>query len=503
MALLTLPQTLLLAALIPVLILLASHLRPPIRRHGVPIPKAPNTLPLLGNALHFLRPRNELLAWFTACERRAPHQTLQISVPTVGRGVLLSAPAAVEFVLRNEGVFAKGDFVKSRSWDLFGHGIINVDGDAWRRQRKAGLAFLSNANLRVLTEVALPRFLGWSVEALRGVGEGREVDMQGVFHEITTRLMGEMAYGMEMRADDDFTLAFEYASGATAERFQNPLWGVTEVFFGGRFRRALAVVRDHGKKIVRSAVESRASEKEDKEDRLDKVSGSLVNSLLDSIGDEKLVADAALNYLSAGRDTTAQALTWTLHLLTRHPEEVSLVRQEVQSILNSADASPSSPAPSLFTPASAPYALAVFYEGLRLYPPVPIEIKQTAKPATLPDGTFLPKDSVVLWSTWAMNRSLETWGPDADEFRPGRWLSDTTPPRVVNRPVGEFPVFNGGPRLCLGKKMAETVGVQVLAVMLWLFEFEADGGERRTPSSLTLPMEGGLPCRVKQRSFES
>ena len=502
MTLLTLPQTLLLAALTPVLVLLTSHLRPPIRRNGAPLPRAPNSLPLLGNALHFLRPRNELLAWFTACERRYPHQTLQISVPTVGLGVIVSAPSNVEFVLRNEGVFAKGDFVKSRSWDLFGHGIINVDGDAWKRQRKAGLAFLSSANLRVLTEVALPGYLGKSVEALREK-EGEELDMQGVFHEITTRLMGEMAYGMEMRADDEFTLAFEYASGATAERFQNPLWRVTEVFFGSRFRRALAIIRDHGKEIVRSAVESRASGRGEKEDRLDVVSGSLVNSLLDSIGDGKLVADAALNYLSAGRDTTAQALTWTLHLLTRHPEEVNLVRQEVESILSSAAASPSSPTPSLFTPASAPYILAVFYEGLRLYPPVPIEIKQTTKPTTLPDGTFLTKDSVVLWSTWAMNRSHETWGPDADEFRPSRWLSDTTPPRLVNRPVGEFPVFNGGPRLCLGKKMAEAVGVQVLAVMLWLFEFEADGGERRTPSSLTLPMEGGLPCRIKQRPFEN
>ncbi|KAL2109186.1 hypothetical protein VUR80DRAFT_2840 [Thermomyces stellatus] len=498
MALLTLPQTLLLAALTPILILVTSQLRPPIRRDGAALPKAPNTLPFLGNALHFLRPRNELLAWFTACERRSPHQTLQISVPTVGVGVIISAPSNVEFVLRNEGVFAKGDFVKSRSWDLFGHGIINVDGDAWKRQRKAGLAFLSNANLRVLTEVALPRYLAESVEALRRAG-GRQVDMQAVFHEITTRLMGQMAYGMEMRADDEFTLAFEYASGVTAERFQNPLWRATEVFFGGRFRRALAVVRDHGRKIVRSALEARAAEKEESGDSLDEVSGSLVNSLLDSIGDEKLVADAALNYLSAGRDTTAQALTWTLHLLTRHPEEVASVRREVESILGSAGAHASSPRFSLFTPASAPYTLAVLYEGLRLFPPVPIEIKQTTKPTTLPDGTFLPKDSVVLWSTWAMNRSLETWGADADEFRPSRWLSDTTPPRVANPSVGEFPVFNGGPRLCLGKKMAEAVGVQVLAVMLWLFDFESDGGERRTPSSLTLPMEGGLPCRVIQR----
>ena len=496
----------LLAVLIPLALLLHSHFRPPIRRNGAPLPKAPNTLPLLGNALHFLRPRHELLSWFAAIERRSPHQTLQISVPTVGVGVIISAPRNVDFVLRNEGVFAKGEFVKSRSWDLFGLGIINVDGEAWRRQRKAGLAFLSNANLRVLTEVALPRYLGESLEELAGKADGRTaVDMQEVFHEVTTRLMGEMAYGMDMRAGDEFTLAFEYASGSTAERFQNPLWQLTEPFFARRFRRALRAVRDYGREIVRSAVESRDSDVgkgEEKGEAMDRVSGSLIRSLLDSIGDEKLVADAALNYLSAGRDTTAQALTWTLHLLTRHPEEVARVRREVSSIIRAADADPKSPATHLFTPTSAPHTLAVFYEGLRLYPPVPIEIKQATRPMTLPDGTELSTGAVVLWSSWAMGRSHETWGPDADEFRPGRWLSDADPPRFVNRSVGEFPVFNGGPRICLGKKMAEAVGVQVLAVVLWLFEFEGMKGERRSPSSLTLPMEGGLPCFVKRKSFE-
>ncbi|SPN99036.1 related to cytochrome P450 94A1 [Cephalotrichum gorgonifer] len=525
MALLALPQTLILPTLLlPILALVYSHFQPPIRRNGVPIPKAPDTLPLLGNALHFLRPRQDLLAWFTACERRFPHQTLQISVPTVGTGVIVSSPANVDFVLRNEGVFSKGEFVKSRSLDLFGHGIINVDGEPWRRQRKAGLAFLSAANLRVLTEVALPKYLGESVDALRrkvdagevdGGGRGAEVDMQSVFHEITTRLMGRTAYGMDMHADDEFTLAFEYASGVTAERFQNPLWRVTELLFGARFRRALAVVRNHGHVIVRSAIESRASEsREGNKERVEKeeagdipgvISGSLVRSLLDSIGDERLVADAALNYLSAGRDTTAQALTWTLHLLTRHSDEVSLVRREVESILRSSATntySPSSPDPSLFTPTSAPYTLAVLYEGLRLYPPVPIEIKQTTRSTTLPDGTHLPTGSVVLWSTWSMNRSLETWGPSADSFLPSRWLSRDEPPRFFNRSAGEFPVFNGGPRVCLGKKMAEAVGVQVLAVMLWLFEFESEDVERRSPSSLTLPMEGGLPCFVRRRSFD-
>ncbi|CAI4215463.1 unnamed protein product [Parascedosporium putredinis] len=490
---LSLPQASLLGLSLPLLaLLLHALLQQPIRRGATPIPKAPNTLPLLGNALHFLRPRHELLAWFAACQRRHGHATLQISVPT------------------------------SRSRDLFGHGIINADGHLWKAQRRAGLAFLSAANLRVLTEAALPLYLREAVEGLGARADGRcRVDLQAVFHEITTRLMGRMAYDMEMHADDEFTLAFEYASGATAERFQNPLWRFTELLFGFRFRRALALDGGDEEKT------------ETREDALGGISGSLVRSLLEAIGDETLVADAALNYLSAGRDTTAQGLTWTLHLLMRHPHEAAKMRREIRRILRSAGGSASEPDPSLFTPTSAPYTLAVFYEALRFYPPIPIEIKQTTAPSTLPDGTFLPKDSVLVWSPWSMNRSEITWGPDVAEFRPDRWLSyssapsashplsspsssptispsdDGEVPRFVNRSVGEFPVFNGGPRICLGKKMAELIAVQVLAVVVWSFDFVdaatpgPDGTipERKSPISLTLPMKGGLPCFVRKRSY--
>lgn len=78
-----------------------------------------------------------------------------------------------------------------------GHGIINSDGELWRVQRKAGIAFLNSKNLQVLNDVALPQYLSQSIEYLRSSAEGcREVDLQAVFHEITTQLMGKMAYNV-------------------------------------------------------------------------------------------------------------------------------------------------------------------------------------------------------------------------------------------------------------------------------------------------------------------
>jgi cytochrome P450 len=378
----------------------------------------------------------------------------------------------------------------------------------WRTQRKAGLHFLSSSNLRVLTEVALPQYLDDAVDELKEYAEdGVEFDLQEVFHDITTGLMGKMAYNMEMRPEKEFTAAFEYASGKSADRVQNPLWPVTEIFTGAQFRKALRIVKKFGKEIVTKAVHDRSSANgsesgasSEKDEKLQEVSGSLIQSLLDSLDNEEIVADAALNYLSAGRDTTAQTLTWAFYELMRHPHSMATIRDEVSTIIKlHSDTCSDAPNSVLFTPTSMPYTTAVFYEALRLYPPIPVEIKQTFSPTTLPDGTFLPTGTVVVWCIWAVNRSRYTWGKDADVFKPERWLEDG---KFVPRSAAEFPVFNGGARMCLGKRMAEVIGVQVIAMMAWLFDFRnAEPGVKRwSGSSLTLPMEGGLPSFVSRRT---
>lgn len=313
---------------------------------------------------------------------------------------------------------------------------------------------------------------------------------------------------MEMHADDEFSVSFDYASGGTAERFQNPLWPLTEIFMGARLRSSIAIVKKFGRGIVANAVKDRQlHEKQystvagDGESKLDQISGSLIQSLLEAIPSEETVADAALTYLSAGRDTTGQALTWTFYTLMRHPSVVAKIRREVEEQFAEKGIPPTPEGldPTAFTPVTMPYTMAVFYEVLRLYPPIPFEIRQCMQDVALPDGTFLPKDSVLIWCIWAMQRSKLTWGDDADEFRPERFLDNG---RLVSRSASEYPVFYGGTRTCLGKKMAEAIAVQVIPTMAWLFEFTpVDGKDRVSKTSLTLPMEGGLPVSVKARVF--
>lgn len=416
--------------------------------------KPPNTLPLAGNGLLFLQDRQKLFSWFTKCERQFGHETFQIAVPTLHPGVVINDPENLEYVFKNEGMFLKGDFVKKRTWDLFGNGIINADGELWKAQRKAGSHFLTAANLRVLTDVALPRYLSRTVDHLNmRAEEGGIIDLQLVFHEVTSLLMGKMAYDMEMHADDDFTMAFDHASGGVTARFQNPLWFITELFTGSSLRKSMALVRKFGLSIVKNATEGHtnstelSTEQEDADKcRLDEVSGSLIQSLLSSLGQQhNLVADAALTFLTAGRDTTAQGLTWCFYLLMQNTSAIEKIREEATTLLKAqgldslhlgGDGDTSS---AVFTPASLPYTMAVFYETLRLFPPIPFEIRECEQATTLPDGTFLPEKAIVVWSLWAMNRSKRTWGEDADVFRPERWLDDDG--KLTTKSASEFPVF--------------------------------------------------------------
>jgi hypothetical protein len=75
-----------------------------------------------------------------------------------------------------------------------GNGIINADAELWKLQRKAGLDFLNKSNLQTLTDVALPKYLDSTIADLNSRPSREVVDLEAIFLELTTQLMGRMAY---------------------------------------------------------------------------------------------------------------------------------------------------------------------------------------------------------------------------------------------------------------------------------------------------------------------
>jgi len=272
------------------------------------------------------------------------------------------------------------------------------------------------------------------------------------------------------------------------ERFSNPFWFLTEHFSGARkiLNDNLAVIDSFAYKMI--------SDRRAKGVNARNSSSDLLDLFMDTRNDDgselsdKQLRDVVLNMIIAGRDTTAQALTWSMLLLSTHPEVEEKIRAEALSILGKDDL------PTHETLKKMTYSHAVFYEVLRLHPSVPVNMKCCNKTVTLPDGTLCPRGTLVGYSPYSMGRSTAIWGPDAREFKPERWIDASG--NLQKASSSKWPAFHAGPRVCLGQNLATHEAITVLSLLVRNFQFEVLPQEFTYGISLTLPMKDGLHVHV-------
>jgi cytochrome P450 len=168
--------------------------------------------------------------------------------------------------------------------------------------------------------------------------------------------------------------------------------------------------------------------------------------------DRQVLRDQLIAVLLAGRDTTAATLSWTFFELSRHPEVVTRLRQEVLDTIGP------DRKPTYDDLKSMKYLQYVLNETLRLYPAVPFNVRFAHHDTSLPTGggprgdqpMAVLKGSPVGYSTLTMQRRKDIFGADVDEFRPERWEGGWSPKAWTYIP------FNGGPRICIGQQFAIT-----------------------------------------------
>ncbi|CAK9213190.1 unnamed protein product [Sphagnum troendelagicum] len=140
-------------------------------------------------------------------------------------------------------------------------------------------------------------------------------------------------------------------------------------------------------------------------------------------------------------------------------------------------------------------------ESPRLYPPLPVDTKFAVKEDVLPDGTHIPKASIVAYASYAMGRMEQLWGSDCLEFKPERWLQNGV---FVPQCPYKYAVFQAGPRICLGKDLALLQIKLVTAGLINCFDFDVPEDFKPTYEiSLLLPMKYGLPTKISPSKRES
>ncbi|KAG0342969.1 hypothetical protein BG000_010862 [Podila horticola] len=359
-------------------------------------------LPLIGN-LHELVIHHEDQLGLLHHVFQMYGDVISLTIPVFGRGIVINTPELMEYVLKtNFDNYVKGDVFRQQLTDILGRGIFVSDGDEWRFHRKTASNIFTTKFYRSLVRGAFRASADDLCTVIDTyIAREQPIDLQGHFLKLTLDAFGKLTFGIDFGAlaqpgvKNEFGDAFDFLTAAADSRISNPFWPITDRLIPGRWER----------------------------------------------------------HWIAGRDTTAQGLTWQFYSLMANPRVMRNLVQEIDHVLQGSTENLTYEV----LQNGLPYAKAVFHETLRLHPPVPKNVKQAVADDMLPDGTRVYAGDFIGYSNWCMGRNKKVWGEDAEQFVPERWLVPD-PENCASfgkfKPESQhkFVSFNAGPRLCLGQQ---------------------------------------------------
>ncbi|XP_020579167.1 LOW QUALITY PROTEIN: cytochrome P450 704B1 [Phalaenopsis equestris] len=473
--------------------------------------RGPKTWPLVGAAIEQLNNYERMHDWLAGY--LSEWRTVTVPMPFTSY-TYTADPANVEHILKtNFSNYPKGEIFRSYMEVLLGDGIFNADGELWRKQRKTASFEFASKNLRELSTVVFREYalkLSNILCQASSTDHHQAVDIQDLFMRMTMDSICKLGFGVEIGTlspqlpDNSFARAFDTANETVTLRFIDPLWRLKRFLCVGSeaaLKQNIKIVDDFTSNVIRTrkAEILRAKEKglhdnkvqHDILSRFIELSGA-DNDNESDFGTEKSLRDVVINFVIAGRDTTAATLSWFIYMLVRQPQVAEKLYTEMKEFeemrageeninldlcdLENEDSfrnrlSHFSRLLDYDSVGRLQYLHACITETLRLYPPVPQDPKGILKDDVLPDGTKVRAGEMVTYVPYSMGRMEYIWGIDASEFRPERWLNNDNISVQNNVSPFKFTAFQAGPRMCLGKDSAYLQMKMTAALLCRFFQF--------------------------------
>ncbi|MFI9818193.1 cytochrome P450 [Saccharothrix variisporea] len=438
------------------------------------VPVAPGRLPFLGHTLPMLRGRHRYTA---RLRERAEIVEVDLGpLPTY----FVTSPRFTHQVLVTDGPRFRKGIMFERFEPFLGNGLILSDGAFHRRQRRMVQPAFHRDRLAGYTAI-MADAAGRAVGAWRP-GEVRVVedDMQA----LAVTIVGEALFTTEIepRAIEEIRRSM----------FEVTKYGMLMALLPGalakvptppnrRFHRAIGRIQA----VVGEVVARRRAEGVDRGDLLSILLQAHDEDTGEGMSDRQ-VFDEVVGLLSAGIETTALALAWAFHELSRHPDVEERLHAEVDEVLAGR--------PVTFDDLpKLTYTRQVVQEVLRRYP-IWILMRRTLEPVDF-DGFEVPAGSEVIISPHALHHDPRTF-PDPDRFDPDRW----EPSRAASVPRGAYIPFGAGTRQCVGNAFALNEAVVVLATVASKYRLRPVPGKPVRTKYTTAPYPSGLLLTVVPRS---
>jgi cytochrome P450 len=414
------------------------------------------------------------------------------------KSILFSDPQALEAILvGRHGEFEKDLFTRDLI-PLLGTGLLTNEGDAWKAKRRMMAPSFQPREIAAFgetmvtcAEASIARLLAAETAPSAGPGPRRSTgqppqrpvtDVHAQMMRLALDVVARALFGSEFERFEEVEECLRIA-----DRSYRNLWRTWRAFVRRWFPlaafRDLSVARQRLDVVLLEMIEKKR-----------KNPGSDMLSRLLALEDESgrgmtdtEVRDEAMTVFLAGHETTALALTYTLHLLATHPDAYDRLVVEVDRELGGRR-------PSVPDVQKLSFTNAVVRESLRLYPPVWAMARLVTADTELL-GITLRKGNQVLVSQWVTQRDARFF-PEPERFRPERWLDGSTDklPRF-----SYFP-FGGGPRVCIGQHFATLEVLLVLARFAQEIRFEREPGAVLELSPVvTLRPKGPVRFAVRRR----
>ncbi len=379
----------------------------------------------------------------------------------VKEAIVTTNPVVIQHVLKtNSENYHKSEIQVKRMGHFLGKGLLTSHGEVWRTQRRLIQKGFDRKQLDILSSI-MQDSLAESLRDFDTQARIGPVDIYPHLMKITFQMVGRSLFGAHLKNEDidliSRTIATvqEFMVRQTIQPYLNPWFAVS-----GELRRH-EEMRARADGILLKYIKRR---------RQESPGHDLLQILMDAryadgegMSDE-LVLSESMQLLVAGHETSSNALSWLLYLLSSRPDCLDRLRQEFDAVLGGAPLSYSD-VPKF------EFAVQVIQETLRLYPPFWM-VDRTALSDDRAGDLVIPRGSTVIVFIYGVHHAPQYW-ENPESFDPERFSKANA---KLHASFTHLP-FGAGPRGCIGGNYATLQILMILSVVLRKYDLQLVPGQ--------------------------
>lgn len=342
---------------------------------------------------------------------------------------------AQHILQKNQKNYYKSKFQSVYLSKYLGYGLLTVDGDFWLKQRRLIQPAFHKQKMNQLVENMNQTIFS----ELDSLVEGESVDLFPVMSQLAFNVVAKSLFELSISEEKLNRIKFiieEVQNFLIKEiRLPHKAWWFSAT---GQVKKHLKLAQENNL-IIKEIIEERTASKKEVNDLLNMLLETRYEDTGKGMSIQQLIDEIKILFI-AGHETTANALTFTLHLLGQYPEVQEKVFREIIEIESATN-------DLVDQLQKMTYLNAVLNESMRLYPPAWITDRQNVEDDNI--GEFsIKKGTLIGVSFYELHRNPKYW-ENPNEFIPERFLGDQK-----KQSMQYFYPFGAGPRMCIGAGFA-------------------------------------------------